>query len=107
MHARLAMIILCDQVSRCIHRGDKKAFEHDALAVQLSREILEHPDQLTNFTIFERLNIISPLVHSESKSDVELSIILLEKVLAYSKEEADIEVTDYIENTIGFARDHL
>lgn len=82
LHARLAMIIMCDQLSRCIYRGDKKAFEHDALAVQLSREILECAEQLSQYTIFERLNVISPLVHSEDRSDVELSIICLEKVLA-------------------------
>lgn len=53
------------------------------------------------------MSIISPLVHSEKKEDVKESLVHLEKLLSLCKEICDIEVTDYIENNIGYAKDHL
>lgn len=44
LHARLAMIITCDQFSRCIFRGDAKAFNYDHIALALSKEILNETE---------------------------------------------------------------
>jgi uncharacterized protein (DUF924 family) len=69
----LAAIILCDQFSRNMHRGSRKAFEADALARELTRLGLEHgwdaimsPEQ--------RQFLLMPLQHSENLADQERSL---------------------------------
>jgi uncharacterized protein (DUF924 family) len=69
----LAAIILCDQFSRNIHRGSRKAFEADALARELTMLALERgwdagmpPEQ--------RQFLLMPLQHSENLADQERSL---------------------------------
>ena len=69
----LAAIILCDQFSRNIFRGGRKAFEADALARELTKLALERgwdggmsPDR--------RQFLLMPLQHSENLADQERSL---------------------------------
>ena len=73
----------------------------------LANEILVENELMQHYTIFEKMSIISPLLHSEDQDNVKLSLTNLEKLHKDSKLICDIEVTEYIENTIGFAKDHL
>jgi len=66
--ALLAAIILCDQFSRNIHRGSRKAFEADALARELTMLALEQGwDEA--LTIERRQFLLMPLQHSENLAD--------------------------------------
>ena len=68
-----AAIILLDQFSRNMFRGQAKAFEADPLALELSKEALARgwidrlPNPLPNF-------MLMPLQHSENLEDQERSV---------------------------------
>ena len=65
-HGRLAEIIVLDQFSRNIHRGTRRAFEADNLALALAQEAVSRKtdDELTQV---ERVFLYMPYMHSESK----------------------------------------
>mmetsp|Transcript_16328 Transcript_16328/g.27611 ORF Transcript_16328/g.27611 Transcript_16328/m.27611 type:complete len:196 (+) Transcript_16328:445-1032(+) len=66
---RLAIIILCDQLSRSIFRGMAEAFSFDHISLKLSKHLIGHKDELRQYKNFEKLFIIMPLMHSEDLSD--------------------------------------
>jgi uncharacterized protein (DUF924 family) len=69
----LAAILLLDQCSRNIHRGKAKAYQADALALELSKQALDRgwthsaPQEWRQF-------LLLPLQHSESLADQERSV---------------------------------
>lgn len=65
-HGRLAEIIVLDQFSRNIHRGTRRAFDADPLALALAQEAISAnaDDALTQE---ERTFLLMPYMHSESK----------------------------------------
>ena len=75
----LAAIILLDQVSRNIHRGSAKAFDGDALALELTGIALdrgwdeEMPPERRQF-------LLMPLQHSELLADQQRSLIEFERL---------------------------
>jgi len=64
----LAAIILCDQFSRNIHRANRRAFEADALARELTMEALERGWDKA-MTLERRQFLLMPLQHSENLAD--------------------------------------
>ena len=66
---RLAIIILCDQLSRSIFRGMAEAFSFDHISLKLSKHLIGHKEELKLYKNFEKLFIIMPLMHSEDVSD--------------------------------------
>jgi uncharacterized protein (DUF924 family) len=63
---RLAEIIVLDQFSRNIHRGTRRAFEADTLALALAQEaVAARADEA--LTQAERTFLLMPYMHSESK----------------------------------------
>ena len=69
----LAAIILCDQFSRNIHRGSRKAFEADALARELTMLALERGWD-AGMTVEQRQFLLMPLMHSEKLADQERAL---------------------------------
>lgn len=69
----LAAIILCDQFSRNIHRGSRKAFEADALARELTMLALERGWD-TAMAVERRQFLLMPLMHSEKLKDQERAL---------------------------------
>lgn len=63
---RLAEIIVLDQFSRNIYRGDRRAFAADTLALALAQEAVAAKADLT-LPEEERIFIYTPYMHSESK----------------------------------------
>ena len=63
---RLAEIIVLDQFSRNIHRGTRRAFEADTLALALAQEAVSNKAD-SELTISERTFLYMPYMHSESK----------------------------------------
>lgn len=74
---RLALVILVDQFSRNLFRGDARAFEHDALArVWVDEGLLLGMDAAMRPV--ERVFFYLPLEHSESIADQQRSVALFD-----------------------------
>lgn len=69
---RLAEIILLDQFSRNIHRDSKKAFENDALALRLAKELVALGLD-RNFSSQMKAFAYLPFMHSENLEDHKLA----------------------------------
>jgi uncharacterized protein (DUF924 family) len=63
---RLAEVIVLDQFSRNIHRGTRRAFEADTLALALAQEAVTAKAD-SELTQEERIFLYMPYMHSESK----------------------------------------
>jgi uncharacterized protein (DUF924 family) len=74
---RLSLVILLDQLTRNIHRGSGRMFEHDPKAVALTKAGLElgHDRELK---AAERQFLYMPLMHSERLEDQKQSVALFE-----------------------------
>lgn len=62
---RLAEIIVLDQFSRNLWRGDIRTYTQDKMAIALSQEVVNHPDYNT-LSKDEKRFILLPFMHSES-----------------------------------------
>lgn len=69
----LAAIIVCDQFSRNMYRGSRKAFEADALARELTMLALERGWD-AGMPVDQRQFLLMPLQHSEKPADQERSL---------------------------------
>lgn len=66
LEGRLAEIIVLDQFSRNIYRGQGEAFASDDMALTLAQEAVKHPD-LYDLPAVHRSFIYMPFMHSESQ----------------------------------------
>lgn len=87
---RLALIIVLDQFSRNIYRGDRRAFAADTQALRLAKEAIRKREDLKLHPL-ERVFLYMPLMHSEKKADQKQSVALFTKLkmkenLWYAKE---------------------
>lgn len=62
---RLAEIIILDQFSRNMFRGDIRTYAQDKMAIVLAQELLRQP-QYDQLTTMERRFALLPFMHSES-----------------------------------------
>lgn len=76
---RLAAIIVLDQFSRNIYRGQAKAFAQDALALSLAQDALDAREDET-LTEIERTFLYLPFEHSEAPEDQARSVDLFERL---------------------------
>lgn len=65
LYGRLAEIIILDQFSRNLYRGEAKAFAQDKMALALAQECLRNCD-LSTLESSERAFLYMPFMHSES-----------------------------------------
>ena len=72
---RLAEVIVLDQFSRNIYRGDRRAFETDSLALVLAQEAVATRID-TTLTQDERSFLYMPYMHSESRKIHEVAELL-------------------------------
>lgn len=90
--AVLAAVIVLDQFPRNIHRGDPRAFAHDAEALALTKLALERGHD-RGLSQKERQFLYMPLMHSEALEDQRRCVALFETL-------GDADALD-------FARRHL
>lgn len=72
----LALIVVLDQFSRNLHRGDARAFAQDAYARECTRQALARGDD-AGLVPVQRQFIYMPLEHSESLADQEECVELM------------------------------
>jgi uncharacterized protein (DUF924 family) len=73
----LATVLVLDQFSRQIHRGDARAYDSDAAARRIAREAVDaHLDQ--GFAPAQRLFFYLPFEHSETLADQDRGVALTE-----------------------------
>jgi len=100
-HGRLALIVLVDQFSRNLFRGDARAFAHDAHARVWTHEMLaagEDPE----LRPIERVFCYLPLEHSEDRADQERSVELFTAL----RDSAPTASRDVFAGYLEYARRH-
>ncbi len=98
---RLAAIIVLDQFSRNIFRGDKLSFAHDRMALGLTKDGLMRGED-KGLSEIEKVFFYLPLEHSERMADQDLSVDLYAKLAAGG--EADFKAM--LDSTLDYAKRH-
>lgn len=93
---RLAEIIVLDQFSRNLYRGQAKAFSQDGMALVLAQEAI-HWHSIAELSNDQRAFLYMPFMHSESTAIHQWAMELfaqagLENYLPYEKAHRDIIV---------------
>ncbi|HET7548877.1 MAG TPA: DUF924 family protein [Usitatibacter sp.] len=78
----LALVVVLDQFSRNLYRGDARAFAQDAHARECAREALERGDDLTRLPV-ERQFLYLPFVHGEDPVDQDRGVELMGNLEAF------------------------
>jgi uncharacterized protein (DUF924 family) len=71
----LALVLLLDQFTRNVYRGDARAFSGDGLAREIARERVESGSHLS-FLPVERYFLYMPFMHAENLEDQDLGVRL-------------------------------
>lgn len=99
--ARLAAIIVFDQFSRNIYRGQTKAFAQDAMALSLAQDALDARDDEA-LTEVERSFLYLPFEHSEAPENQARSVDLFERLAR----EARPAFKPICQNALDYAYQH-
>jgi uncharacterized protein (DUF924 family)/Ran GTPase-activating protein (RanGAP) involved in mRNA processing and transport len=96
----VAMLILFDQISRNVFRGQEKAFAYDKLAIQLAKRIIE----LNPPNIWYRYFAYVTMVHSE---DVKMVSDGVYGTMCLTQEISDEKTKDAVKKTAKVFQEHL
>jgi len=98
---RLALIILLDQFTRMVFRGEAEAFSGDDLALTLCEEglALEHDRALE---LIERTFFYMPLEHAESISSQDLSVECFSRLISDAPQVQRVK----LQPSLDFAHQH-
>ena len=80
----LALVVVLDQFSRNLFRGDARAFAQDAHALECAREALARGDEAVLSPV-ERQFLYMPFEHSENLADQELAVERMASLDAYEE----------------------
>ncbi len=97
----LAEIILLDQFSRNIYRGNALAYEHDKAARTLTRQAMNKGQDMMLPPV-QRAFLYMPLQHSERLEDQDLSVECYEQLAA----SVDGLLGEFMESFVQAAHDH-
>jgi uncharacterized protein (DUF924 family) len=86
----LALVIVLDQFSRNLYRGDARAFSQDAHALACSREALARGDAATLLPV-ERQFLYLPFEHSEELADQDRAVDLMRALDAFDETRGLVE----------------
>ncbi len=89
----LALVIVLDQFSRNLYRGDARAFSQDAHALACSREALARGDAATLLPV-ERQFLYLPFEHSEVPADQDRAVDLMGSLDAFDETRGLVEWAD-------------
>lgn len=80
----LALVVVLDQFSRNLYRGDARAFAQDAHALECARQAIARGDDLLLLPV-ERQFLYLPYEHSESLADQETGVDLMRSLDAFEE----------------------
>ena len=80
----LALVVVLDQFSRNLHRGDARAFAQDAHALECAREAIARGDDRLLLPV-QRQFLYLPLEHSEDLADQERCVELMRALEAFEQ----------------------
>ena len=86
----LALVVILDQFSRNLHRGDARAFAQDAHALGCARDALARGDDATLLPV-ERQFLYMPFEHSEDLADQERAVELMGALEAFEPTRGLVE----------------
>ena len=101
LHARLALVIVIDQFSRNVYRGQAQAFAGDGRAQRLVLQTLALAED-TELSCAARVFLYMPLMHAESKLLQEECVMRFESLLAH----APARLKDTLQGNLHFAKVH-
>ena len=99
---RLALIIVLDQFSRTVHRGDARAYAQDPKARALTRAGIAAGHYAALDSPWEKTFFFLPLGHSEDLGDLEQAVRLAEELARH----APPEQRAMLEHSASQARGH-
>jgi uncharacterized protein (DUF924 family) len=88
--ALLALVVVLDQFSRNVFRGDARAFAQDAYARECARQALARGDDRALLPV-ERQFLYLPLEHSEDLADQDLCVEKMRALDAYPETRGIVE----------------
>lgn len=97
----LAYILLCDQLSRQIHRGTAAAYATDARALRAARSLIASGAD-SPLAFDQRAFIYMPFQHAESRLDQHTSVGLFDAL----REDTDPAQQHHADGFLGHAREH-
>ena len=97
----LALVIVLDQFPRNIHRGTPAAFEHDAVALRITRRGIA-AGHLPELAALEQAFFLMPYQHCEDLSLQREGIALYDRML----NDAPPEWREVLEGFVAYARKH-
>ena len=80
----LALVVVLDQFSRNLYRGEARAFAQDAHALECARQALARGDDVALLPV-QRQFLYLPLEHSEDLADQERCVELMRGLEAYEE----------------------
>ncbi len=100
----LALVILCDQIARNVHRGTPGSFALDPIALSTSLGARARRED-ASLTIPERVFLAMPLMHSESLAMHDEATALFGAILR-DAERGVPTLVDYAKSTIDYEVKH-
>lgn len=97
----LAFILLCDQLSRQIHRGTAAAYATDAVALSAARALVADGAD-TAMAFDERAFVYMPFQHAESRLDQHTSVGLFHAL----RQDTDPAYRHHADGFLRHAREH-
>jgi uncharacterized protein (DUF924 family) len=98
----LALIILLDQFSRNLHRGDPRSWAHDDKALALARRVItEGKDR--ELSTFERAFVYMPLMHAE---DLPAQEECIEQMKGLAEDASSEDEKKTFASNVDYARQH-
>ncbi|MDA7725573.1 DUF924 domain-containing protein [Pseudomonadales bacterium] len=101
VHGCLALIILLDQFSRNLYRGQARAFANDAAALAISRQVVD-AEQHKSLKPVEQVFLYMPFEHAESSAFQKQSV----KLFHVLRSEADPKWHSQIQSFLEHATEH-
>lgn len=100
-HGRLALIIILDQFSRNMFRGEPASFEGDPKALQLAREGVRKKADRDLYPV-QRVFMYLPFEHSENLEDQNESVRLFTRLM----EDVDDQLKRPMQEFLRYAKAH-
>jgi uncharacterized protein (DUF924 family) len=86
----LALVVVLDQFSRNLFRGDGRAFAQDAHARECAAQALDRGDDLVLLPV-ERIFLYLPFVHGEDAEDQDRGVDLMRTLEAFDETRGQVE----------------